>query len=126
MPMPRCGGDDIEEWHQREAMQSTMKKLLQLLPEAQQRAVHYVYFNQLSLGQAAALENCSINTIKSRNAFMQKDTSIPVLSARSIMQTATQFAVAELPTGVYSLMPKHKVAVPSSISRPTLLTSPFI
>ena len=28
--------------------------------------MNYVYFHQLSVGQAAALENCSVNTIKSR------------------------------------------------------------
>ncbi|MBR6708375.1 MAG: sigma-70 family RNA polymerase sigma factor, partial [Clostridia bacterium] len=58
--------NEIEEWHAHEALQATFEKLLHLLPEAQQRAVQYVYFNQLSLGQAAALEGCSINTIKSR------------------------------------------------------------
>ncbi len=58
--------DDIEEWHLQEAVQTVVQKILGQLPEAQQRAVHYVYFRQLSLGQAAALENCSIGTIKSR------------------------------------------------------------
>lgn len=60
------GEDDIELWHQKEALQSVIQKVIHLLPESQQRAVNYVYFHQLSVGQAAALENCSVNTIKSR------------------------------------------------------------
>ncbi len=60
------GEDDIELWHQKEALQSVVQRIMQLLPEPQQRAVNYVYFHQLSVGQTAALENCSVNTIKSR------------------------------------------------------------
>ena len=40
--------NEIEEWHAHEALHATFEKLLHLLPEAQQRAVQYVYFNQLS------------------------------------------------------------------------------
>ena len=58
--------DEVEEWHRREALHSTVQEVLSLLPESQQRAVQYVYFHQLSVGQAAALENCSIGTLKSR------------------------------------------------------------
>lgn len=60
------GEDDIELWHKKEALQSVVQRIMGLLPEAQQRAVNYVYFHQLTVGQAAALENCSVNTIKSR------------------------------------------------------------
>lgn len=60
------GEDDIELWHKKEALQSVVQRIMRLLPESQQRAVNYVYFHQLSVGQAAALENCSANTIKSR------------------------------------------------------------
>ncbi len=66
-PVPEPPGeDDIELWHQKEAIQSVIQRIMLLLPEPQQRAVNYVYFHQLSVGQAAALENCSANTIKSR------------------------------------------------------------
>jgi len=72
--------DDIEEWHRQEAMQSVVQKILKQLPETQQRAVHYVYFRQLSIGQAAALENCSIGTLKSR-LFYARETLRKAISA---------------------------------------------
>ena len=66
-PLPALGlEDEVEEWHRREALHSTVQEVMALLPESQQRAVQYVYFRQLSVGQAAALENCSIGTLKSR------------------------------------------------------------
>ena len=67
VPLPALGlEDEVEEWHRREALHSTVQEVMALLPESQQRAVQYVYFHQLSVGQAAALENCSIGTMKSR------------------------------------------------------------
>lgn len=54
-------------------MRTLMQELIRQLPEVQQRAVYCVYFKQLSIGQTAALEGCSINTIKTR-LFYARDT----------------------------------------------------
>lgn len=66
--LPEVGdeGDPVAEWLEKESKRTLMHDLIRRLPEAQQRAVVYVYFRQLTLGQAAALEGCPINTIKSR------------------------------------------------------------
>ncbi len=115
--------DDIEEWHQKEAMQSTMQKLLHLLPEAQQRAVHYVYFNQLSLGQAAALENCSINTIKSRLYYaretlrraIEKEEKRTGDKLHLSFSTVCLASLMALPQAVFPLTPDEAASIFSSV-----------
>ncbi|MGN1345311.1 MAG: sigma-70 family RNA polymerase sigma factor, partial [Eubacteriales bacterium] len=43
-----------------------LAEMIRTLPDTQARAVYLFYYKQLSVGQIAALENCSVNTIKSR------------------------------------------------------------
>lgn len=54
-----CPEDNIEEWLQKESLHNTIERMMTLLPEPQQRAVQDVYFHQLTLGEAAALEDQS-------------------------------------------------------------------
>ena len=65
--------DPIEDWEKKEGLRELMKGLIHLLPEAQQRTVYYFYFKQLTLSQIAAIENCPVNTVKTR-LFHARDT----------------------------------------------------
>ncbi len=119
---PPC--DDVEEWHRREGLQTTVQKVLQMLPEAQQRAVHYVYFNQLSLGQAAALENCSINTIKSR-LYYARETLRRALEEEE-RRTGDKLHLSFATVYLASLMALPQVAFPLTAAESTRIFSTVV
>jgi len=118
-----CPEDNIEEWLQKESLHNTIERMMTLLPEPQQRAVQDVYFHQLTLGEAAALEDCSINTIKSR-LYYARETLRRIIEAEE-KRTGDKLhlpaaavclaALMSLPQTVFTLTPAESAAIFSSV-----------
>ncbi len=56
----------FDEWFLRSWKQETIRDMVQALPEEQREAVYLFYFQDRTVGEIAAIQNCSINTVKSR------------------------------------------------------------
>lgn len=116
--------DAVEEWHRREWMQQSVQTFLHLLPEEQQRAVYYVYFRSLSIGQTAALENCPIGTIKSRLHYARKTLQRVILKEEKKsddklhlpLGAAALGALLMLPTMPFRLSPAEAMQIFASVS----------
>ena len=56
----------FDEWFLRSWKQEIIRDMVQALPEEQRDAVYLFYFQDRTVGEIAAIQNCSINTVKSR------------------------------------------------------------
>lgn len=56
----------FDEWFLRTWKKETIGDMVQALPEKQKEAVYLFYFLDRTVGEIAAIQNCSVNTVKSR------------------------------------------------------------
>ncbi|MBQ3126816.1 MAG: leucine-rich repeat protein [Clostridia bacterium] len=79
-----------------------MEKLIHVLPDEQQRVIYAIYFKQLTIGQTAALEGCSINTIKSRLFYARRTLRDAILNEEK--KTGDKFCLPAATLALASMM----------------------
>lgn len=115
--------DLIADWQQKETLRTVIQSLIRQLPQAQQRAVYYVYFKQLSVAQTAALEDCSVNTVLSRLYYARNTLRRAILAEEKRtgdkyhlpVATAALSALMALPQVGFTLSPEEAAKILVSV-----------
>lgn len=120
-------GDDPDQfniWFENQCRQEILSDMIRALPPEQMRTVYRYYYDQLSLGDIAALDNCSINTVKSRLYYARNTLRLAIEAEEKRLGEKLHLPAAVTAMSAMMLLPQFSVVL-SQTDAARILTAVF-
>lgn len=105
----------FDEWFMQSWKQELIRDMVQALPEEQREAVYLYYFQDRTVGEIAAMQNCPINTVKSR-LFYARNTLQKMIEAEEKQTGSLHLSPAVIAMTSVMMLPVMQVSLPHADS----------
>ncbi len=105
----------FDEWFMQSWKQELIRDMVQALPEEQREAVYLYYFQDRTVGEIAAMQNCPINTVKSR-LFYARNTLQKLIEAEEKRTGNLHLPPAVIAMTSVMMLPVMQVSLPHADS----------
>ncbi len=110
----------FDEWFMQSWKQELIRDMVQALPEEQREAVYLYYFQDRTVGEIAAMQNCPINTVKSR-LFYARNTLQKMIEAEEKRTGSLHLSPAVIAMTSVMMLPMMQVSLPHADSARILM-----
>lgn len=111
----------FDEWFLRSWKQEAIREMVEALPTEQREAVYLFYFQDRTIGEIAVIQNCSINTVKSR-LYYARNTLQKLIEAEEKRTGEMRMSPAVLALTSVMLLPMLQITLPHADSVRILLS----
>ena len=105
----------FDEWFLRSWKQEIIRDMVQALPEEQRDAIYLFYFQDRTVGEIAAIQNCSINTVKSR-LYYARNTLQKLIEAEEKKTGELRLSPAVIAMTSVMMLPMVPISLPHAES----------
>ncbi|MBE6656807.1 MAG: sigma-70 family RNA polymerase sigma factor [Ruminococcaceae bacterium] len=103
----------FDEWFQKSWLQDTIREMIDALPNEQKEAVYLFYFQDRSVGEIAVIQDCPINTVKSR-LFYARNTLEKLIEAEEKRTGQMHLSPAVLALTSVMMLPVLQTTLPQA------------